>query len=222
MQFRQNAQTVGANLVGRIAVGRDSIGAGENRVNSSLLHQETRHIIADNGHFDAGLPELPGRQAGPLHQRSRLIGIDVEALAFVVRLVQHGKGGPLAGGGQGPGVAVGQDGGALADEPFAVDPDPSAHLDILAVDGVRLVQNCRMQVSDAQRGPVGVLFRTASNPVEGPKQIDGGRPRSAEVVARLEHSIQRVLRTVVMGEPLQGQHGAVSSGNTDGRRPANG
>ena len=63
---RQHGQRVGADLVGRVAVGRDPVRPDEDDVDLAAGHQVPGGHVGDQRVRDAGLGELPGRQPGAL------------------------------------------------------------------------------------------------------------------------------------------------------------
>ena len=60
------------------------------------------------------LEQLPGGQAGALEEGSRLVGEDVDCLPALDGGADDAEGGAVAGGGEGAGVAVGEDGALLS------------------------------------------------------------------------------------------------------------
>ena len=84
MGRRQQGHAIRADLVGRVAVGRDPVGPGDDRLHASFAHHLGRHRVADQRHVDPALLQFPGRQPGALQQRAGLVGVDVQVLAGVL------------------------------------------------------------------------------------------------------------------------------------------
>ncbi len=112
----QHRHRVGADLVGGVAVGGDAVGADDDAVDLALAHQVAGHVVADQRHRDAVALQLPGGQPRPLQPGAGLVGEDRDLLAGLDRGADHAEGGAVAGGGQGPGVAVGEDAGTVRDQ----------------------------------------------------------------------------------------------------------
>ncbi len=105
---REGRQRVRPDLVGRVAVGRDPVGADEDRVDRAGCQQRTGRPVGDERVRHAGLLELPGGQPGALEERPRLVDVDVDLPAGVNgRLDDPERGAELAAG-ERAGVAVGE------------------------------------------------------------------------------------------------------------------
>ena len=163
----QQGDAVGADLVGRVAVGGDPVGADDDQLDLALLHHLGGHVVADQGDGDAPPLQLPGGQPGPLEQRPGLVGEDVERLALLVGGEDHGQGRAVVGRGQAAGVAVGQDPLPRREQLGAVAADRAAHGPVLLGDRVGLGQQPveqrgrgRSASARAGRGPSGRGPRT--------------------------------------------------------------
>ena len=80
MFARENGDHVRADLVCRIAVGRDAIGADDNRINLSALHYVTSHVVGDDRYGNVVFRQLPCGQSQSLEEWSRFIGDDRDLL----------------------------------------------------------------------------------------------------------------------------------------------
>ena len=57
---REHGDHVRADLVCRIAVGSDAIGADDNRIDLSALHHVTSHVVGDHCHRNVVFRQFPG------------------------------------------------------------------------------------------------------------------------------------------------------------------
>ena len=80
--FGDKGHGVGADLVGRVAVGRDTVRADYDLLHHAVLHKVSHGIVAGDRDRDAFLGQLVGRQAGSLEKRPRFVGDDLDALAL--------------------------------------------------------------------------------------------------------------------------------------------
>ena len=64
--FGQNGDRVGSDFVGRVTVGGDPVGTGDDRLYFLLAHDQSSHRVTNHGHRDVALLALPGGQASPL------------------------------------------------------------------------------------------------------------------------------------------------------------
>ena len=62
----QHRHAVGADLIGKVPVGRHPVAAQEHQVDLPLGHQAGGHVVGDEGGGDAVLHQLPGGEPGPL------------------------------------------------------------------------------------------------------------------------------------------------------------
>ena len=69
----ENGHAVRPDLIRRVTVGRDAVRAHNHGLDLALLHEMSRHVIGDEGHWDAVFGEFPGCQARPLKERPGLI-----------------------------------------------------------------------------------------------------------------------------------------------------
>ena len=79
----EHGERIGADLVRRVAVGRDPVGAGHDDVHLAARHHRRRGRVGDHRVRDARCLELPGGQARALQERPRLVDEDpLEQPAF--------------------------------------------------------------------------------------------------------------------------------------------
>ncbi len=106
----QHRHRVGADLVGGVAVGGDAVGADDDAVDLPLAHQVAGHVVADQR--DRDVRRCCSSQAvsrAPCSKGRVSSARTAHLLARLDRRADHPEGGAVAGGGQGPGVAVGED-----------------------------------------------------------------------------------------------------------------
>src|SRR5574337_465231 len=87
-----------------------------------------------------------------------------------MRRADDAQGGPIAGGRQGPGVTVGEDGGPIRDQPMSIRADRPVVLDILLSDLLCLPDE---RVNEFMAWEGFVLLSAPLHPVNGPCQVDG-------------------------------------------------
>ena len=97
MLSSEHGDHVRANLVGRIAVSRDAIGADDDAINLALLHDVPGHVVRNHGDWNVVLREFPSRQSRALEKRSRLISIDVDLFPVLNRGADHTQRGAIPG-----------------------------------------------------------------------------------------------------------------------------
>ena len=166
-----------------------------------------------------GMPsalQLPGRQARALEQRPRLVDEDVDALSLLVRRANDGQRRAVAGGGEGAGVAVGEDGRAGGDEVGAKAAYGPARFDLLLMDALRL------RAAQPPPSPR-VLSTRGPPPSRGPAPTPGSPPSAGSSGAApppLRISANRPAASV--DELRCGcQSQAVGRGHAERRRAAN-
>ena len=137
---RHDGEAQGADLVGGIAVGNHPVRAGDDQSDLPLGHQGCRHVVADQGDFQAGLQQLPGGQARALQQGAGFIHKHPEVHAAPVGEIHGGGGGAQAGRGEGAGVAMGEHARAFLDQRLARIADASAQLPVFIMDANGLRQ----------------------------------------------------------------------------------
>ena len=172
----QHAQTVGADLVRRVAVGRDAVGADDDRLHLAGPHERRGHRVADEGRVELALLELPRREPGPLQQWPGLVGVHLGGQALLVQREQDRQRRAVAARGEHAGVAVRQHAGALAQRGEQLGAVPT---DRRALGAIRFVN--RLRLGEQAFGELGgrqiIVDRTdhRPHPIERPEQIDRGR-----------------------------------------------
>ena len=109
----EDGDRVGADLVGDVAVGGDAVGADDDGLDLALAHQRAGHVVAEDGGGDVVVQQLPRGEAGALQVGAGLVGVDVDLVAALDGGADDAERGAVAAGGEGTGVAVGQDGAFL-------------------------------------------------------------------------------------------------------------
>ena len=193
---------VGPDLVRHVAVRGDAVGAGHDELHAAPRHQRRRRGVADERMGYPAPPELPGRQAGALQQRPRLVHVDVDALALPVGESDHAEGGAHASRGERPGVAVREDAHAVLDAGGAQLGDVPVPGDVLVVE----------RAGDGEeRARRGFGARGLVQPAERPGEVDRGGPRGGEESPRLVDALER------SGPPSGREDHAVGGREPDGR-----
>ena len=138
MFFGEDGDGVGADLVGGVAVGGDAVGADDDGLDAALAHEGAGHVVAEDGGGDVVVEELPGGEAGALQVGAGLVGEDVDLVAALDGGADDSEGGAVAAGGEGSGVAVGEDGAFLREEGCAVGAHGLAGGDVFVVHAAGL------------------------------------------------------------------------------------
>ena len=129
----RTATRVGSDLVGGVAVGGDAVGSDDDGLDAALAHEGAGHVVAEDGGGDVVVEELPGGEAGSLEVGAGLVGEDVDLVAALDGGADDSEGGSVAAGGEGSGVAVGEDGALLGEERCAVGSHGLAGGDVFVV-----------------------------------------------------------------------------------------
>ena len=79
-----HGQSVGAHLVGEVAVGGYPVRAHQHPLHFAVPQQQGGHAVRDEGGGDAQTLELPGREAATLQEGPGLVRVDMEALTLLV------------------------------------------------------------------------------------------------------------------------------------------
>ena len=109
----EDGDAVGADLVGGVAVGGDAVGADDDGLDAALGHERGGHVVAEDGGGNVVFHELPGGKARALEVGAGLVGEDGEVVAALHGGADDAEGRAVAAGGEGAGVAVGEDGAFL-------------------------------------------------------------------------------------------------------------
>ena len=93
-----------------------------------------RHGVGDEGDVDARLGQLEGGEPGPLEHGAGFIGEHLEGSALSLHVVHRCGGRAPSSDGQGAGVAVGEDAGAVGNHGSAVGAEGCAHALVLRLE----------------------------------------------------------------------------------------
>ena len=214
----QHGEGIGADLVGGVAAGGDSVGTHDHHRDPAGCQQVAGRRINQHRDRDAPLHEFPGSEPGALEERPGLVGKHGEPSPRVPRRRDHRQGGARAAGRQGAGVAVGEHvtGGEHASPVLA---DRQAEFAVFIVDRLcRMKQGCR----ECFRGRI-LRQRVdhSDTPLNCPAEVHGGRPGGGEPFAPGEHvGPSRVGREPRADGLARGNSQPVAAGDADGRRPA--
>ena len=190
----QHRERVRADLVRRVAVRRDAVGAGDDAVHLTRRHQRRGGGVGDHGVRDPGRLELPGRQPRALQQRAGLVDPHVREQVTLPGGAERADGAAVATRREPARIAVRQGPRARAEQLGRVHGHRAAAFDLVFVQpaGVR------------RRGVVPHLRQR-------PGEVDRSGPRAGE----------RGRGGVDVLAALRGQHEPVGSGDPDRRRAAN-
>ncbi len=131
------------------------------------------HVVAEDGGGDVVLHELPRGEAGALEEGTGLVGEDVDLVAALDGGADDAEGGAVAAGGEGSGVAVGEDGAFLREERCAVGAHLFAGGDVFVVHAAGFGYYGGFDFGD---GGVfcGEGVVEVADLVDAPEEIDGG------------------------------------------------
>ena len=183
MTRRQDGQRIRSDLVRRVAVGSDPIGADQHNVDLATAHQEPGRDVRDQRVCDAGLGQLPGGEPRTLEIRPRLVDPDHQLALGVMGRLDDPQRRPELAAGERPGVAVGQD----PERPELLDRqsrqpelgEPAVVGRGLADDRVRL---CPERIGNDVTivAQLADRLEAGHHPVDRPAEVDRRRARSPE------------------------------------------
>ena len=218
MSPRKHRQGIGPDLVGGITGGGDPVSAHDAGLHPAGREQVARRRIDEHGHRDALLHELPGREAGALKQRPRLVREHVDLPALLPGRRDRGKGRAGAAGGEAASVAMRED-AAVGQECGAVATDGRTQFAVLIVNrpgsgeqgGGKVVGGGRRR----QRRDRG------ERPLHRPAEVHGRGACRGEQFAAGEHvGPGSVGGKAVANRLARGDHEAVGPGDADRRGAA--
>ncbi len=211
----QQGHAVGADLVGRVAIGRDPVGSDDDFLDLAFPHHLRGHVVADQGDRDSTPLQLPGGQPGSLKKRPCFVGEDAQVLSLLMGREYHGERCAIVRRGQAAGVAVGQDAFTRLDQASTMAADGAAHGAVLLGDRVGLGEQPIEEGARIVRvGPRG----DGIHPVKSPEEVHRGGTAGAQVGRGLAEGPANRGR---LGETLRpcAQHCTISRRHSDGRRP---
>ncbi len=141
------------------------------------------HVVAEDGGGDVVVQQLPGGEAGALEVGAGLVGEDVDLVAALDGGADDAEGGAVAAGGEGAGVAVGEDGAFLREEGCAVRSHGLAGGDVLVVHLLGFLDEGGLDLGD-RRACGGERVVLVAHALDGPEEVDGGGPRLGEGLRR--------------------------------------
>ena len=160
---REHGERVRPDLVRRVAVRGDAVGAGDHAVDFSGGHQRSCGRVGDHRVRDRRCLELPRRQARALKQRPRLVDPDVREQSALERGDERANGGAITARREPARVAVRERARPGREQVGRVRRHLPAPLDLGDVDRARVLPR-----------------RIAAHLVERPSEVDGRRPRGAQ------------------------------------------
>ena len=183
----EDADAVGADLVGRVAVGGDAVGADDDAVDLAAAHEVAGHVVGDQPVRDALDLELPGGEPGALEPGPRLVDPHGDVRVAGRGRTDHAERRAVAGRREGAGVAVREDAVAGLEQRGAVLADAQAAVDVVVVDGLRLLQQHRGHGRRRGGRAAAGERRLPGSPhlVQRPAQVDGGGPRGQQAARGL-------------------------------------
>jgi hypothetical protein len=191
----EDGELIGAHFVGRVAVGCDSIGAGDNMRDLAARHHGSRSRVRDHRVRDTGALQLPRSKSRSLEKRPCLADEDKLDDPARERGPEGPEGSPVASGRESTRVAVSESSCAWLEQRSRVLSHSKTALDLLTMKGPRV------------RARIALL---PANLRERPGKVDRRWTR------REEHSH----RFVEILPVRRGQGVAVGSSDADRRRAA--
>lgn len=217
----EDSQLVRANLVGRVAVADDAVGAhndgGNVHLGAARAKQRSCHRVGDQRRRDLFVDELKRRQAATLVVRSGLGAERVLEDLLVAERADDTQRRAMARCCQRARIAVRQDGhgllgrGArLGSQPLgAVLANGLVRLEVLFKDALSLLDKCRDDRFLASAGSADGGLEL----VDGVCQVDGGRPAGLEVVEGFVDASNDFSGSVASDRPVVKLYGESQSGN---------
>ncbi len=216
---REHGHAVGANLVGRVAIGRNAIGADNDEVHLALPHQRARHVVGDDGGVDAVAHEFPCGEPGSLQKRPRLVSEHNDCLALLDGTANDTERRAVAGRGQCAGIAVRQDARVGGHHRCAECAHGAAARDVLVMNQLRVTVEAIFDLLD-RLADLRAGGKRPLHPIDRPEQIDGGRTRAGHQLADVVELRGELLRPgrLAFPDPDRDAHGRR---HADGWRAAN-
>ena len=219
MLAREHRDTVGANLVRRVAVRRDPIGADDDEIDAALPHQCTNHSVGDDGRRDPVAHELPRRESRALQKRPGLVGEYGDLLAGGDGAANDAERRPVPSRRKRARVAVRQHPGVRRHHFGAERTHRAAARDIFVVNGLRFAVEARFDLIDRLAG-LGAGSERAIHAIDGPEQVDGGGAGRRHQLADLVELRRELLRAgrLALSDAERDPH---RGGDANCRRAAN-
>jgi len=214
---RQHGDGVGADLVRRVTVGGDAVGADHDAVDQALRHERTGAGVGDQAERDPLALELPRGEPRALQERARLVYPDHADLAGRPGGLDDADRRAIPRRGEGARVAVGEHPRALGEEGRAVLAHPEVGLEVLGVNRLRAGEQIPHHRVPSRALRVGEDLVGAS---QSPAQVHRRRPRAAEQLRNLLEAGGESGGAGVRSNRPHPQHQTVGRGDADRRRAA--
>ena len=176
--FSQNGHAGRTDFVARIAVGRNAVTAHKHRVYPPVFHHLRGHVVANEGRIHPIGHHLKGGQACALQQRPGFIAEHLKIHAPFPAQMNGSQRRAVPGGGQLPGVAVGQNAVPVLEQSQTVFANLAAHPHILVLNGHAFPAQQLYQLGQRR---VFMVQHHLLHPVQRPGQIDGRRPGGVQI-----------------------------------------
>ncbi len=213
---RGDSHTVRPDLVGHVAVRRNSVRADETEIHRAGGHERRCRAVDQHSHRNAGARELPRGEPASLQQRSSFVRKDFDALALLDRHIHCGERRADSARRQRAGVAVREHARAIGNQRGAVLANATAHGAVFIANARGLVAKSPHEIG---RRPT-MRVRHSHHSAERPGEIHRGRSRGGDPRRCRRHAIERVGRSRFASSERQREpHGAR---DTDRRRAAYG
>ena len=216
-----DGQPVGAHLVGEVPVGGDAVGADEHPVHEPPRHEPRGGAVRRHLHRDPPRVQFQRREARPLEQRPRFVGDDAELLPRPLPREEDRQRRPVPGRGQGAGVAVGEVGPPVPQQPRPVGPHGAAEGRVLPVHRLRSPQRRPRRGAQRHR-PAEPVHPGLARPEHPEGEVHRRRPRPLHQQRLLPEEDLRRGEVPVPEAPLRRQRHPVGPGHAQRRRAADG
>ncbi len=203
----------GTDLVRRVAVGGDAVGAGDDGIDLTGSEQCRTGTVGEERGIESGIDQFPSGEPGSLEQGTGFAGEDLHRMAELGLGVDHAEGGATPGGCEAPGVAVGEDSVTISQFLGSETAHRVARGDVFGLDRPSLGERECSDLVDRCGGG-----RGGTNPIDGPREVHGGGPGGTDL---LDETVDRGTGRLEVGGAcfVEADDHAVGATDADGRRP---
>jgi aspartate aminotransferase len=215
---RENRQGISPDLVCRISIRGNPVGASDHRFDAAFPHHLSGHRIANQGCRNLCLQKFPRREPCALEQRSCLVDKHMHRDPLLFCREENTERRSEFRSGESSRIAMRQGRTEfLPDQADSVDSNRAAHRPVFLVDRAGFFEEPPPKLFN------GTKFIQSGNRLchspQRPKQIDGCRAACRQISGGFCHPLSREERFV--NDSPQGDNQSIGCGDSNGRCPAN-